>query len=235
VLLTIAAVTAGLAFAASQFQPAWTTRYLAILLGPLLLALGSVVSRGARITAVALVGVAAAWIFSSPPPSKSNVRTVAHDLRPAITRGDLVVSTQPEQVPALYRYLPRDVLYLTPLGIVGDPRVTDWRNGLATLRGGTAPTTLLPIVDHMQPGARILLVTPVTPKHRSQAPWLRAVRVRTREWRAALRADPRLKAIGEAPRAVVPRNAVRAELFAVRQGSSQRAAPTTRADERAPT
>lgn len=216
VLLTVAATAAVLAFTASQIQPAWTTRYLAILIGPLLLALASVVSRGARITAVALVAVAAVWVVSTPPASKSNVRTVAHDIRPAIGAGDLVVSTQPEQVPALYRYLPQDVLYLTPLGIVPDPRITDWRNGLKILRGGTAATTLLPIVAHMEPGSRILLVTPVTPQHRSQAPWLRAVRIRTREWRAALRADPHLQPIGTAPRATLPRNAVRAELFAVR-------------------
>src|SRR3954454_2534279 len=235
VLLTVAATAAGLAFMASQIQPAWTTRYLAILLGPLLLALAAVVSRGARVTAVALAAVAAAWIVSTPPPVKSNVRTVAHDVRPAIGAGDLVVSTQPEQVPALYRYLPDGVLYLTPLGIVPDPRVTDWRNGLKILRGGTAETTLLPIVDPLQPGPRILLVTPVTAGHRSQAPWLRAVRIRTREWRAALRADPRVRAIGAAPRSALPRDAVSAELFEVLQGSNHRAAPTTRADERAPT
>src|SRR3954454_12845695 len=144
VLLTVTAVAAGLAFAASQVQPAWTTRYLAILLGPLLLTLAAVISRGAPTTAGALAAVAGAWLLSSPPPVKSNVRTVAHAVRPAIKAGDLVVSTQPEQVPALYRYLPRDVLYLTPLGVVPDPRVTDWRNGLQTLRGGTAETVLLP-------------------------------------------------------------------------------------------
>ena len=38
-------------------------------------------------------------------------------------------------------------------------------------------------------GRRVLLVTPVF-QHLSQAPWNRAVRIRTREWRAWLRADP---------------------------------------------
>jgi hypothetical protein len=199
VLLTIAATTAGIAFLASQFSPAWTTRYLAILLGPLLLA------------------VAATWLVSSPPTAKSNVRAVADHVRPAIGRGDLVVSTQPEWVPALDRYLPDGVLYLTPLGIVPDPQVTDWRNGLQILRGGTADSTLLPIVEHLPPGTRVLLVTPLPAGHLSQAPWLRAVRVRTREWRRALRAEPHLRPIGEAPRPKLPRprNAVRAELYQV--------------------
>jgi hypothetical protein len=218
VLLTVAVAAAGIAFLASQVSPAWTTRYLAVLLGPLLLALAAVISRGAKLTAVALVAVAAAWLVSTPPAVKSNVRTVADHVRPAIGRGDLVVSTQPEWVPALDRYLPDGVMYLTPLGFVPDPRVTDWRSGLEILRGGTADSTLLPIVGHLPAGTRVLLVTPVPPSHVSQAPWLRAVRIRTREWRRALRADPHLRPVGEAPRGTLPRprNAVRAELFEVR-------------------
>ena len=106
VLAGIAIATAGLAWLCSQIEPAWATRYLAVLLGPLLLALASVVSRGARWTAVALVGVAVVWLMSGPPPIKSNVRTVSTGVAPSIRPGDLVVSTQPEQVPALYRYLP---------------------------------------------------------------------------------------------------------------------------------
>ena len=48
VLLTVGAAAAALAFVASQFQPAWTTRYLAILLGPLLLGARRRWSRAAR-------------------------------------------------------------------------------------------------------------------------------------------------------------------------------------------
>ena len=106
VLAGIAIATAGFAWMASQIQPAWANRYLAVLLGPLLLALASVVSRGTRWTAVALAGVAVVWLMSGPPPIKSNVRTVSAGVAPSIRPGDLVVSTQPEQVPALYRYLP---------------------------------------------------------------------------------------------------------------------------------
>jgi hypothetical protein len=44
------------------------------------------------------------------------------------------------------------------------------------------------------------------------------VRVRTREWRRALRLDPRLRRIGPAPRASLPvrRSTVSAEVFEVR-------------------
>ena len=77
VLAAIAVTTVSLAWLCSQIEPAWATRYLAVVLGPLLLALASVVSRGARWTALALVGVAVVWLMSGPPPVKSNVRTVS--------------------------------------------------------------------------------------------------------------------------------------------------------------
>jgi hypothetical protein len=61
----------------------------------------------------------------------------------------------------------------------------------------------------------VLLVTPIPT--RSQSAWLRTVRVRTREWRAALRADPRLRPLGRVPGSALRgrRSNVRAELFAV--------------------
>jgi hypothetical protein len=215
-LLAIAAITTAAAWLSSQLQPAWTTRYLAVLVGPLLLALAAVLSRGARWTALALAATATTWLFSGSPPAKSNVRTVADNVAPDIRPGDLVVSTQPEQVPVLYRYLPRGAAYLTPLGLVGDPGMTDWRDSLELLRAGHAKRTLLPIVDSLPKGRRILLVTPIG--LRSQAPWIRAVRLRTREWRKALNADPRLKPLGPAHHSTPPsrRNAVKAELFVVR-------------------
>ncbi|HET6551268.1 MAG TPA: glycosyltransferase family 39 protein [Solirubrobacter sp.] len=216
VLAAIAVGTATLAWLCSQVQPAWATRYFAVLLGPLLLALAPVVARGARWTAVALAGVAVVWLLSGPPPTKSNVRTVSANVAPSIRPGDLVVSTQPEQVPALYRYLPRGVAYLTPMGRVDDPRQTDWRDGLERLRAGHAETTLLPEIGRLERGRRILIVTPVPETHPSQAPWGRAVRIRTREWRSALRQSPRVKAIGEVSTLPWRKNAVRAELYEVR-------------------
>ena len=218
VLVTIAAVAALAAWLSAQVQPAWSNRYLAVLLGPLLLALAAAVSRGTRLTAVALVGVAAVWVLSGAAPPKSNVRAVAAEVKPVVRPGDLVVSTQPEQVPVLHRYLPDGVVFLTPLGVVWDPTVTDWRDGTSRLRHGQAGRRLEPMLSRLGPGRRILLVTPVPGRHRSQAPWSRAVRVRTREWRRVLRDDPRLRRVGPAPRGSLPvrRSTVRAEVFEVR-------------------
>src|SRR5215210_1735286 len=70
VLATVAAVAALVAFLGSQLEPAWSTRYLAVLFGPLLLGLAAVLSRGTGWTWLALVGVAGLWLASGPAPAK---------------------------------------------------------------------------------------------------------------------------------------------------------------------
>jgi mannosyltransferase len=210
-LVVLAVATIGVAWVSSQIEPAWSPRYLAVLFGPLLLALVATVRDGTRATAAALVGVAAIWLLSLPPPVKSNVRGVAT----AIAARDLVVSTQPEQVPVLYRYLPSGVVYLTPLGIVPDPRNVDWRDGLAQLRAGRAERRLVPLLDRLAPGRRVALVTPVRRRSAFDGPWTRVVRRRTREWRAALHRHPRLRALRRVAPFPPGRHGVRLELFVV--------------------
>jgi len=133
---------------------------------------------------------------------------------PELRPGDLVVCSQPEQVPVLARYLPPGLRYVTPLGPVAEPQVTDWRDGLARLRGGRAALVLGPEIRRLARGRRVLLVTPVF-QRLSQAPWNRAVRIRTREWRAWLAAHPALRSLGPAPHAPWPRprSGVRTQLF----------------------
>jgi hypothetical protein len=77
---------------------------------------------------------------------------------------------------------------------------------------------VLPLVERLGPGRRILLVTPIPNRPLSDAPWKRATRARTREWRAALRRDPRLREIDAPRRGALERlrSTVRAEVFEVR-------------------
>ena len=215
-LVVITAVAATVAFLGSQLEAAWSARYFAVLFGPLLLALAAVLARGTAWTWAALLGVLGVWLASGPAPAKSNVRAVAATVAPAIRAGDVVACTQPEQVPVLYRYLPSGPLFVTPLGTVADPRLTDWRDGVERLRAGRAEHVLAPLVDRLAPGRRILLILPVDVH--SQAEWSRTIRVRTREWRDWLRADRALRPLGRAPRSTWPprRSRVRAELFEVR-------------------
>jgi mannosyltransferase len=214
-LALVAATGVALAWLASQLEPAWSPRYLAVLYGPAVLAAACALARRPP-WAVATVAVAAAGLLAVPLPAKSNARAVAVSAGVGLRPGDLVISTQPEQVPVLRRYLPAGVGYLTPLGPPADTRVMDWRDALPRLSAAGPPHVRL------SPGRRIVLVTPVGV--RSRAPWAHAVRRSTREWRAALRAEPRLRRLGATSRPVVGRfrSAVRAEIYVTRGGRSGR-------------
>jgi mannosyltransferase len=213
-LVLVGAAGFVLAWVASQFEPAWSLRYLAVLFGPALLALVCVAARRTAWAVVAPLALVAAMLLAGPPAAKSNARAVAASVAPSVRPGDLVVCTQPEQVPVLHRYLP-DVAYLTPLGTPADPSLTDWRDALPRLRAARAERVLLPRVAALGRGRRVVLVTPVA--RRPRAPWGRVVRRRTQEWRAALRADPRLRWIGRTshPDPARFRSAVRAEIYEV--------------------
>jgi mannosyltransferase len=202
-LVMAAAAGFALAWLASQVTPAWSPRYLFVLFGPVLILL-------ARRPAWAVATIGAALLLVGPAAAKSNARAVAASVAQSVRPGDLVVVTQPEQVPVLHRYLPHGVTYVTPLGRPADPSLTDWRDALSRVRRATAERVLLP---ELVPGRRVVLVTPVY--RRARSAWARAVKRRTREWRAALRA--RLEPLGATsrpdPRAF--RSAVRAEIFEV--------------------
>jgi hypothetical protein len=238
VLALVAALTAVLAWAAAQVQPAWSPRYLAVLLGPLVVAVAAVLARApGRSVGALLAAVGATWALTGAPPAKSNAREVATALGGALRPGDLVASPQPEQVPVLHRYVHVGVAYVTPLGPVWDPRLCDWRDALGRLREGTATRVLLPRVDRLARGRRVLLVAPAALRG-ATSPWARAVRARAREWRAALRAHPRLRLLVRLPAGwptgrPAARSTVGAELYVVHgrprpQGSSRTGAPGTR-------
>ena len=72
------------------------------------------------------------------------------------------------------------------------------------------------MIARLDRGKRILIVTPVPGTNPSQAAWSRAVRIRTREWRAALLANGRLRPIGDVTTLPWRKNTVRAELYEVR-------------------
>jgi mannosyltransferase len=218
VLGQAAAAGVALAWVASQVEPAWAPRYLAVLFGPALIAVACLLARRAAWAVAAPVVLAAVWLAAGPPDAKSNARAVAASAAPSVRAGDLVVCTQPEQVPVLHRYLPQGVVYLTPLGTPADPSFTDWRDALQRLRAARAERDLLPVVRRLESGRRVILVTPVARPPR--APWSRAVRRRTREWRAAVRAEPRLRSLGRTSRPDPRRfrSAVRAEIFEVAGG-----------------
>jgi mannosyltransferase len=215
-LLAISVLTVALAWAASQVSPAWANRYLAVGVAPLLLAVAAGLGSAGRLGIVGLVVAAALSAGDTAPDDKSNVRDVTRAIAPSLAPGDLVISTQPEQVAVLAYYLPEGLRWATLTGALSDTGVTDWRDGPERLRATTPERDLAPLLDDLRPGQRVVLVTPIFfDVRRWQAPWTELVRLRSGEWRQYLSNDPRFSVSATEPILPVERrpNAVQATVL----------------------
>jgi hypothetical protein len=196
VLLGVGAVTVLLAWLASQASPAWANRYLAVGLAPLLLGAAGGVTYAGRLGIAGLVIVAVMGVGDTAPAEKSNVRSVAQAITPSIVAGDLVVSTQPEQIPVLHYYLPDGLRYATLTGLVPDLGVTDWRDGTAKLQAASPDRDLGPLLDSLPAGRRLILVEPSFQFLALwRAPWTKAIHLQSLEWEQYLSNDPRFRVV----------------------------------------
>jgi hypothetical protein len=196
-LLVLGAGTLLIAFVYSKTTPAWAPRYLAVIVGPLLLLFGLGIARAGTLGLVALALCACFWLLDPQKPSldaKSNVAAVvsrvSHDLPP----GSLVLATQPEQIPTLAYYLPQAVRYGTPFGFDRDPRIVDWRDALTRFRHASVRRTLLPMLNTVLPGQRVALVVPS--RFAKQPLWMRLIHHVSVSWDGVLDKDPRFVRIG---------------------------------------
>ena len=98
-LATVIAVTVALAWLSSQFSPAWTTRYFAVVLGPVLLIGARGLARADRRGLAALAVILFLWAGFSVRDDKENARQITAGVSRFMHPGELVVSTHPEQVP----------------------------------------------------------------------------------------------------------------------------------------
>ena len=140
----VGALTIVAGWVAAQIEPSWTSRYLAVPLGPLLIGVAGALAGswlGRRVIGVVAVTLVAWSIIGSLLPdanatySKSNVAAVAAAARPFVNPGDMVIVTQTEQTAALAYYLPAGLRFFTPTGPVADPRVVDWPRPRRAPRG----------------------------------------------------------------------------------------------------
>ena len=207
-LLAIFLVTVVAAWLVSQASPAWASRYLSVAVPPLLLLLAAGLAYAGRLGVIAaVVVVLLMWAPDNAPKEKSNVREIAALVAPSLRPGDLVVSTQPEQIPVLSYYLPEGLRYATLWGPVEDLGVTDWRDGVKRMRGTTPQRYLEPLLDELPNGSRVVLMEPVISNiGRWVAPWTELVRVRSTEWRQFISNDPRFVATAVRPVEDLPGN-----------------------------
>jgi hypothetical protein len=215
-LLIVGVLTIVLAWLSSQLSPAWATRYLAAGIAPFLLLAAAGFASAGRLGLVGLALVAVLWAIDGAPSEKSNVRDVAESVGPSLRPGDLVVATQPEQVPVLHYYLPGGLRYASLTGPVPDTGVTDWRDGVERLRATSAERDLAPLLDSLEPGQRLALVVPqVYTLDRWSAPWTELVRLRSEELLQYVSNDRRLGLTAVVPADPFPatRSPVRAMVY----------------------
>jgi mannosyltransferase len=215
-LLTIGVLTIVLAWIGSQLSPAWANRYFAAGIAPFLLLAAAGFGYAGRLGLVGLALVCVLWALDGAPSEKSNVRAVAEAIGPSLRTGDLVVATQPEQVPVLHYYLPDGLRFATLTGPVRDRGVTDWRDGVERLRRTTAERDLAPLLDALEPGDRLALVVPqVYTIGRWSAPWTELIRLRSEEWLQFISNDARFGLIAVEPAEPIPAPpiAVRAQVY----------------------
>jgi hypothetical protein len=189
-LLLLGVGTLLVAWIGSKITPAWAIRYLAVIVGPLILLFGLGLARAGRLGLVALALVACFWILDPVPSSlytKSNVASAVAKVRPDLGPGGLVLSTQPEQVPNLAYYLPHRFRYGTPLGAVSDPGVFDWRDALSRFRRSSVRSVLMPTIGSLAPGQRLVLVVPLRLPHSPL--WMQLINRTSTRWSNAVGHD----------------------------------------------
>jgi mannosyltransferase len=195
-LLVLGLGTMLLAWVYAKITPSWAMRYLAVIVGPLILLFGLGLARGRRLAMVALALTACFWILDPVPTSvdsKSNVATAVAKVRRQLGPNALVLSTQPEQVPALAFYLPRVSHFGTPLGPVSDPRVVDWRDALARFRRASERSTLEAMLASLAPGERVLLVVPA--RQQTSPVWFKLINRFSAAWSKILSHDHALRRV----------------------------------------
>jgi mannosyltransferase len=207
VLALMLVVTLLFAWITSLINPAWASRYMGVLVGPVILLGGVLLTHSGRTGLVVLVILVGAWGISTQGDrlhNKGTAQTMATSAAPDLRAGDLVVSVQPEQLPVIAYSLrragaPEGLRYATAIGAQDDVRLLDWRGVLDRFRAAAPRAVLDRLLAGQAPGSRVLLVLPVTSSGNWQAPWTSLVADRTRAWRTIMQADPRLRLIGRRP------------------------------------
>lgn len=194
VLLALGIGTMVIAWLYAKLSPAWSPRYLAIIVGPLLLLVGLGLRRAGHLGIVALILVCCFWVLDPRGTSrdaKSSVGSVARVVRAHLGADPLVLATQPEQVPTLAYYLPHVTRFGTPLGPVPDPRVTDWRNALNRFRRSSMRSVLASLLRPLVAGERVALVVPT--RYAETPLWAKLIVRTSIAWARYLRHDPHLR------------------------------------------
>jgi mannosyltransferase len=200
-LLTMGVVALALAWTLSQISPAWAMRYLAVLLGPLLLLAAAGLARAGTLGLVVVALITVIWANPRTHAlhTKSNAHAATTYVRDLLAPGDMVVAIHPEQGPLMHLYMPQGLRWANAMGPVADPRVMDWRDALDRLKDAKPTPTADALVRSLRPRQRLLLVEPIIRSANWSAPWTSWVRRRSGQWQRVLDRNPHLARLLAAP------------------------------------
>lgn len=191
----IVVVAIGAGWALSRQNSVWVYRYLAVVVGPMVLVLAAGLAEGGR-TAVAGLAIAAVLVapiaVKGQPYEKSNVRNVTTRLGPMLDDGDLVI-TDFGRVPLLRHYLRPGIRYAETTGPVADPRTSDQRDATKRLAAGVPEVTLRQPIEALTAGAHVLVVCSAGQLPLDATPFLRLIFERCQEALALISRDARFR------------------------------------------
>lgn len=164
------AVTVVLGWSASEVVHSWAPRYLGVAVVPGLVVMAGLFTAEAvrrrllPIAVVAMVVTALPVLFDPPAAamSKSNVAAVDAAVRPALSPGDLVITTALSELPLIAYYLPPGLRYATPIGLVSDPRIVNWDDLPARLQAADPTANLAALLRQIPAGGHVLLIDPLS-------------------------------------------------------------------------
>jgi mannosyltransferase len=195
-LASLVGITVIAAFIASQISPAWTIRYFAVVFGPVVLLAGEGIVRARKLGLAMLVALVLIWAGYSTHNDKENAQGITHGVKPYLTRGELIISTHPEQTPVLRYYLGPGYRWATTLGWTPDPHVFDWRDAVSRLQAAPAKPTLDRLLATVPPGKEFVVVAPVFRDYRAwRAQWTKLVWRKATAWNWLLQHDDRVQLV----------------------------------------
>lgn len=185
----------------SQFTPAWVSRYFAPVLAPMLLIAVYGCARAGAVGVLALLAAVVLLLAGSYAPEyKSDMRDVGGEMSALVHPGDLVIVTQPEQMPLAWYYLPNGLRYANLMGPVADPRYMDWVNVLNRFEHASWPVVERNLLASLKRGQQVLYIRPLTEGETNwKVTYTELIRRRSAQWGAVLQSDPRLKPVAWAP------------------------------------
>ncbi|HVU76319.1 MAG TPA: glycosyltransferase family 39 protein [Gaiellaceae bacterium] len=191
-LATMVAVTVVAAFISSQISPAWTTRYFAVIVGPMLLLAGEGITRARGLGFAALVAIVFLFAGYEVHNDKENARGIVKGVQPYLKQGELIISTHPEQTPVLRYYAGAGYRWATTIGPTKDPHIFDWRDAVDRLDAAKAQPTMDALLATVKPGQEFVVIEPVFRDYRAwRARWTKLVWRKATAWSWLLEHDPR--------------------------------------------